>query len=119
MTEATRTAALVTEERLLDHLTGGADHPETPGRLTVLWERLEDPARVGAPVRRVAPRKAEWAWLLEAHSEAYLYRFEETVLSGKSFVDHPDNQVCYETYEAASYLVSNPVALYLQQLSVS
>ncbi len=91
-------AALVTDDRLLGHLTGGGDHPETPERLIALRERLEVAA---APIRRVPPRKAEWAWLLEAHAEAYLFRFEETVLAGKSFVDHPDNQVCYETYEAA------------------
>jgi acetoin utilization deacetylase AcuC-like enzyme len=35
------------------------------------------------------------------HDNEYLYRFEEAALSGHLDIDHPDNQICYETFEVA------------------
>ena len=31
-----------------------------------------------------------------------MFRFEEAVLSGRTYIDHPDNQVCYESYRIAT-----------------
>jgi acetoin utilization deacetylase AcuC-like enzyme len=96
-----RPLTLITHHRFLEHDTGGLGHPETPARLAAITQRL-----AGSPLapflRQIEPGgKAEWRWLAACHDESYLYRFEEAALSGRSYIDHPDNQLSFATYEAA------------------
>ena len=79
------------------HDTGGDDHPETAVRLDVITKALADYTSCSF----VKPRIAEREWLLAAHSESWLFRFEEAVLSGKTYIDHPDNQICFDSYDIA------------------
>ena len=91
---------VITDPLCHRHDTGGNGHPEDPARLTVIAERLGQ-SPLAPMITTMPPRPAERRWLTTVHSEEYLYRFEETTLSGKSYLDHPDNQLCFESYEAA------------------
>ncbi len=90
---------LITDSRFLDHDTGG-DHPEIPARLQAILAALEQGCFSCLDFQKTRP--AERQWLTAAHDEGWLCRFEEAVLSGKTFIDHVDNQVGYESYEVAA-----------------
>jgi len=91
---------LVHSARLLDHDTGGGDHPEIAERLRIVARRLQS-GRLAPYLQYVEPERASHASLLAFHSESWLFRFEEEVLSGRSYIGHPDNQVCFESYDVA------------------
>jgi acetoin utilization deacetylase AcuC-like enzyme len=58
----------------------------------------------------IAPPPATREQLLLAHREEWLFRLEEVVLSGRSHVDHSDNQVCYESFRVACHSAGAGVA---------
>jgi len=90
---------LITDLRFLDHDTGG-DHPEIPARLQAILATLEQ-SDCFPFLGFQGTRPAERQWLAAAHDEGWLFRFEEAALSGKTSVDHTDNQICYDSYEVA------------------
>ncbi len=92
--------SLVSDPFLLQHDTGGGDHPEIPERLQVVAAQLHK-GELGHLIENHSALPIAREHLLSFHTEAWLFRFEEAVLSGKTYLDHPDNQVCYETYEVA------------------
>jgi acetoin utilization deacetylase AcuC-like enzyme len=93
---------IISHPRYLDHDTGGGLHPETPDRLLFIDRQLQtSPLR--AVLSKTTARRCEWQWLTAAHSSSYLFRFEEEALQGRSSFGHPDNQMCYDTYEAAVF----------------
>jgi len=90
---------LISDSRFLDHDTG-SDHPEIPARLQLILANLEQSdcfSFLDFQVTRPAERK----WLMAAHDEGWLFRFEEAVLSGKTYVDHTDNQIGYDSFDVA------------------
>ncbi len=91
---------LITDPACLDHDTGGGDHPEGPERLEVIERSLRS-GRLAGLVRQVRPRPASRAELMLFHPESWLFRFEEAVLSGRTYIDHPDNQIGFESYQVA------------------
>ncbi|MEW6500066.1 MAG: histone deacetylase [Thermodesulfobacteriota bacterium] len=91
---------LIHDPHCLRHDTGGNDHPEAPSRLAAITGRLQK-SPLAAQTTTAPSRPAERHWLTTVHSEEYLLRFEESCLAGKSSLDHPDNQLCYDSYEAA------------------
>ncbi|MFP3983612.1 MAG: histone deacetylase [Desulfurivibrionaceae bacterium] len=93
---------IVNHPACLAHDTGGSNHPETPERLTCILDHLRS-SELADRIDIKEPCKAELSWLTIFHQENYLLRFEEAALSGKSFFDHPDNQICYDSYEAALF----------------
>jgi acetoin utilization deacetylase AcuC-like enzyme len=92
---------LISHPRFLDHDTGGQGHPEVPARLTAIAARLAAGPLAPFITPTDAIEAAEWQRLTACHDETYLYRFEEAALAGHSWLDHPDNQLCFGTYEAA------------------
>ncbi len=94
------TITIVTDPELMDHDTGGGDHPEVSKRLLAIDERLRG-GLLASQLSFVQPKQVDRELLLTFHTEAWLLRFEEEVLSGKSYVGHPDNQVCYDTFRVA------------------
>lgn len=92
---------LVTDPAYSRHDTGGGEHPEIPERLQVIREAF-DHSPFAQSIHVLSPRPASRTELLSFHDEAWLFRFEEAVLSGRTYVDHPDNQVCYESYAIAT-----------------
>ncbi|MFZ5774940.1 MAG: histone deacetylase [Thermodesulfobacteriota bacterium] len=91
---------IISHPDLLAHDTGGGEHPEIPDRLNTVLAALHHSPLAGH-LRAVAPSPAERRWLTACHGEHYLLRFEEAALSGKTWLDHPDNQLCYDSYQAA------------------
>jgi acetoin utilization deacetylase AcuC-like enzyme len=91
---------LISDSRFLGHDTG-TDHPEIPARLQLILSTLEQ-SDCSASLGFHNTRPAERKWLVAAHDEGWLFRFEEAVLSGKTSVDHTDNQICYESYNVAT-----------------
>jgi acetoin utilization deacetylase AcuC-like enzyme len=91
---------LISDERYLHHDTGGGDHPEIPARLQAVSQALDE-SDCSSMFSYASPRVAEREWLLQAHTEAWLFRFEEAVLSGRTFIDHSDNQIGYDSYDIA------------------
>jgi acetoin utilization deacetylase AcuC-like enzyme len=96
----TDTITIITDPQLLDHDTGGGSHPEVADRIRVVTETLHG-GGLADLLEHVPPTPAAREWLLTFHTEAWLFRFEEEVLSGRSYIGHPDNQVCYDTYRVA------------------
>jgi acetoin utilization deacetylase AcuC-like enzyme len=97
----TASTILISHPRFLEHDTGGMGHPENAARLTAIEQRLGRSPLAPFLKRVEVGRTAEWRWLATCHEETYLYRFEEAALSGRSYIDHPDNQLSAATYEAA------------------
>ncbi len=91
---------IITDSFLLDHYTGGGEHPEIPERLQAIDALLQS-GSMASCLQYVPPDPASRESLLRFHTEAWLFRFEEAVLSGRTYIDHTDNQVCYESYEIA------------------
>jgi len=91
--------AIITHPGYTAHDTG-LEHPEVPERLTVIMEKLLALPHNGL-TQTIPAKKAERRWLTTFHDENYLFRFEESSLSGKTSIDHPDNQICFESYETA------------------
>lgn len=91
---------IISDQRYLQHDTGGGDHPEVPERLNVIHRFLER-SSFSTMISYKKPRIAERECLLAAHKESWLFRFEEAVLSGQTSIDHFDNQVGYESYTIA------------------
>jgi len=97
-----RPIVIVTHSCYLAHDTGGAGHPESPDRLTALLAKLHA-SPLSTQLTVFEPRQAERHWLTTFHDEHYLFRLEECALSGKTHLDHPDNQLCFDSYEAALF----------------
>lgn len=95
------TITIVTAPDFIRHDTGGNDHPEAPERLLAITDRLAE-GILANRIRHLLPRPAQRAELLAFHTEGWLFRFEESVLSGRTSIDHPDNQVGYDSYNIAT-----------------
>ena len=92
---------VITDPKYQLHDTGGGEHPEVPERLQVIMDRLTGGC-LGKLVNIVLPRPATRSELMAFHPESWLFRFEEAVLSGRTYIDHPDNQIGYESYDVAT-----------------
>ena len=91
---------IIEDQRFLQHDTGGDEHPECPARLQVIRQTLQASCCFSS-LAFLAPQTAKIKHLTLAHSENWLFRFEESVLSGQTSIDHLDNQVCYDSYDIA------------------
>lgn len=92
---------IISDPAYSKHDTGGGEHPEIPERLQVITDALQE-SSLQPLLRSVSPTSATRSQLLVFHTEDWLFRFEEAVLSGKTYIDHPDNQVGYESYDIAA-----------------
>lgn len=91
---------IIEDKRYLAHDTGGVDHPECPSRLQTIKYALELSSCFSS-LAFVAPKPAKRNNITRVHGENWPLRFEESVLTGKTYIDHPDNQICYDSYEVA------------------
>ncbi len=83
----------------LEHDTGGGEHPEDPERLRVIDRQIRE-STLAPFIRYHTAQMADREDLLGYHEKSYLFRLEEAVLSGKTYIDHPDNQIGYDSYQA-------------------
>ncbi|MDD5758926.1 MAG: histone deacetylase [Desulfobulbaceae bacterium] len=84
----------------LEHDTGGGLHPEVPARVALIRQRLEHGSLASSMTVRL-PKESVRADLLAIHDESYLFRLEEACLAGQTSIDHPDNQISYESFDVA------------------
>jgi acetoin utilization deacetylase AcuC-like enzyme len=91
---------VITDPKYHLHDTGGGEHPEVPERLQVIADRFAG-GKLAGLVELVHPRPARRSELMAFHPEPWLFRFEEAVLSGRTYIDHPDNQIGFESYDIA------------------
>ena len=87
------------DERYLLHETGPY-HPEVPERLLAIFRGLKEADLIS----KIIPIKADRAdrkWIETVHAKNYIDRFGDACFSGKKTFDHPDNQMCSETYDTA------------------
>jgi acetoin utilization deacetylase AcuC-like enzyme len=87
------------DERFLRHRTG-PKHPEIPERLEAILKGASENGLFRHLIRLNAV-VAEPRWIEAVHSREYIRRFEETCLKGLSEFDHPDNQICEDTFQTA------------------
>ncbi len=92
---------IIDDQRYLLHDTGGDNHPEISARLQAIQQSLQS-GTCYSSLAFVSPEMATRSHLMMAHDENWLFRFEEAVLAGQTFIDHTDNQICYESYDIAS-----------------
>lgn len=91
---------IITDSNYFNHDTGGKDHPESPVRLEVIIDALHS-SKLLPYLDFVSAESACREDILLVHDKDWLFRFEEAVLSGKSSIDHLDNQICYDSYNVA------------------
>jgi acetoin utilization deacetylase AcuC-like enzyme len=91
---------IIDDQRFLQHDTGGGDHPEVPARLRTIRQALKASGSF-SELSFLSPTVATRESLMLAHTENWLFRFEESVLSGQTYIDHSDNQVSYDSYDIA------------------
>ncbi len=98
-----RKTGFLYDDRYLLHDTGPY-HPEAPARIQAIYHGIKD----GGLLSKLSMIKASYAdqmWIEAVHNIKYIKRFEETCFSGISEFDHPDNQICPETFETAMLAV--------------
>jgi acetoin utilization deacetylase AcuC-like enzyme len=94
-----RKTGFLYDERFLLHETGPY-HPEVPERLTAIYQGIEEGGLLPRLVR-IKANPAQRQWIETVHDSAYIDRFGDTCFSGKRVFEHPDNQMCADTYDAA------------------
>lgn len=91
---------LIDHPSYLEHDTGGGLHPEVPGRVAAIRQRLAQ-GSLAPLLTHCRPKGIERADLLAVHAESYLFRLEEACLAGQTSIDHSDNQICYDSFDVA------------------
>lgn len=85
--------------RYLLHETGPY-HPEIPDRLTAIYQGIQEGGLLPKLVC-IKAQRARRQWIETVHDKVYIDRFGDTCFSGKKIFEHPDNQMCSDTYDTA------------------
>lgn len=110
----TAPTGLVYDERFLLH-RAPSDHPEHPGRLAAIWNRLEADG-LGARCRRVPARDATREELLAVHTSDHVDQVEATARREYAQLD-PDTYTSRASAEAAKLAAGGLVDLTREVLS--
>ena len=94
-----RKTGFLYDERYLLHKTGSY-HPEVPERLKAIYKGIQE-AGLLPKLRLIKASQPDMRWIELVHSKEYIERFEAACLAGRKVFDHPDNQMCRETYATA------------------
>ncbi|MFZ0242081.1 MAG: histone deacetylase [Desulfobacterales bacterium] len=94
-----RKTGFLYDVRYLLHETGPY-HPEIPERLTAIYQGIEAGGLLPKLVRIEAQRSRR-RWIETVHDGAYIDRFGDSCQAGKKIFEHPDNQMCPDTFETA------------------
>ncbi len=94
-----RKTGFLYDARYLLHETGPY-HPEIPERLTAIYQGIEAGGLLPQLVR-IEARRARRRWIEAVHDGAYIDRFGDSCMAGKKIFEHPDNQMCADTFETA------------------
>jgi acetoin utilization deacetylase AcuC-like enzyme len=94
-----RRTGLLYDERFSDHCTGSG-HPEHSDRLAVAYRALEE-AGLLSQLTLIHATPARLKWIERVHSPRHIFRFEEACMLELGEFDHPDNQICKDSYDIA------------------
>lgn len=94
-----RRTGLLYDERFLRHCTSPA-HPERADRLEAAYRALEEDDLL-AQLTLIQATPAKLTWIERVHSPKHIYRFEEACLLELGELDHPDNEICKDSYDVA------------------
>jgi len=87
------------DDRYLLHDTGDY-HPEMPDRLKAIHTGISQ----GGLLDKLVTLKAvmpDFKYIEAVHDRDYISRFEGACMSGRTSFLHPDNQMCFDTFNAA------------------
>jgi acetoin utilization deacetylase AcuC-like enzyme len=98
-----RRTGFLFDERFLLHDTGPY-HPEVPERLNAIYHGISQ-AGLLDKLTLIGASQPDLKWIAAVHDSGYIDRFSDTCRSGKRVFDHPDNQMCSQTYETACLAV--------------
>jgi acetoin utilization deacetylase AcuC-like enzyme len=94
-----RRTGFLYDERFLLHCTG-PEHPEAPERLLAAYKGIEEAGLLPHLVQLKAT-PARQKWIEAVHSARHIMRFEEACMLDLGEYEHPDNQICKDTYDIA------------------
>jgi acetoin utilization deacetylase AcuC-like enzyme len=98
-----RRTGFLFDERFLLHETGPY-HPEVPERLNAIYQGISQAGLIDK-LTLIRASQADLKWIEAVHDSDYIDRFSDTCRAGKRVFDHPDNQMCSQTYETACLAV--------------
>ncbi len=94
-----RRTGFLYDERFFLHCTSPG-HPEHPDRLAVAYRALEE-AGLLSDLTLIQATPARLKWIERVHSPRHIFRFEEACMLDLGEFDHPDNQICRDSYDVA------------------
>lgn len=94
-----RKTGLIYDDQYLLHDTG-ADHPECSERLRVIMNGLKASGILDQLVL-FKPDPANQRWIEAVHHVRYIMDFSDACAMGLPDMDHPENVICRDTYDAA------------------
>ena len=98
-----RKTGFLYDERFLLHRTG-PDHPEAPERLECAYRGIAE-GNLLDKLELIKAVRAEEKWIEMVHSSGYIGRLRDACACGLAEFEHPDNQMCEETFEVAMLAV--------------
>ena len=99
---------LVYDDMFLRHDTG-AYHPERPERLTAIFDALQA-ADLLTRLTIVKGLPAELEWIEKVHTRAYVQRFKDACNRSQKEFEHPDNQICADSFDVARSATGGVIA---------
>ena len=90
---------LLFDERFLLHETGPY-HPEVPERLIAILNGIKD-GNLFPSLTLITADRADRKWIETVHESGYIDRFGDACFAGTKYFEHPDNQMCPDTFDTA------------------
>ncbi len=94
-----RKTGLLFDQRYMLHETGPF-HPETADRLVAVFRGLKDGGLLDK-LLLIQGSPAERRWIEAVHDPAYIDSFNDACVAGRKEFQHPDNQMCCDSFDTA------------------
>jgi acetoin utilization deacetylase AcuC-like enzyme len=94
-----RRTGFLYDQRYLLHDTGSY-HPEVPERLLAVYKGIEE-GKLLPELVHIQAETAQRKWVELVHEAEYIDRFGDACISNKRTFEHPDNQICSESFDVA------------------
>ena len=94
-----RKTGLLFDQRYMLHETGPF-HPETADRLVAVFRGLKDGGLLDK-LLLIQGSPAERRWIETVHDPAYIDSFNDACVAGRKEFQHPDNQMCCDSFDTA------------------
>jgi acetoin utilization deacetylase AcuC-like enzyme len=98
-----RKTGLLFDQRYMLHETGPY-HPEMADRLVAVFKGLKEGDLLDK-LLLIKASPAERRWIEVVHDPAYIDSFKDACVAGRKEFQHPDNQMCCDSFDTASLAV--------------